>query len=265
MSILTHGSDLSLAPTLAPLLPAVGNTVAAVATHLAKAGFNAIQLDATVSGIRPRELSRRARLDLQAMIARRGLRIAGIDLFIPRQDYIDPARIDRAMAATLAGIEMAADLGRIPISLALPIDELGDDSKNALAESADGHGVTLAIHAEDQLDSLITWIQKIDQPHVRASFDPAALLDNQNNPIDTLHQCSASLGVARLSDLQRTAGLTQRCPAGDGELDLMQYRIALDLAKSRRGPVILDTRGLNQPWPSLPRSQTNWDNATFQL
>ena len=79
--------------------------------RMAEVGIPAVQLDATLSGIRPRELSPRTRKDLAALIQRQGLRLAGLDLFIPRSHYLESDRQDRAITAALAAIELAADLG----------------------------------------------------------------------------------------------------------------------------------------------------------
>ena len=158
MPILTHGSDLRLAPTLRPLVVATDGTVRAALDQVRKLGFPAVQLDATLAGIRPRELSPRARKDLAALFARNDVQIAGIDLFLPRAHYVDAQHLDRAVAATIGAIELAADLGRVTVSLSLPVSDLKDDVKSALVEAADGHGVRLAVHAEDQPDELIKWL-----------------------------------------------------------------------------------------------------------
>lgn len=267
MSILTHGSDLTLAPTVQPLVKALDGTVQTAVTRLAEWGFRAVQLDATLSGIRPRDLGVRARKDLIALLTRRGLRLAGLDLFIPRRHYVEPEHVDRAMAATLAAVTLAADLGRVPLSIALPAGEVDDGVRSALVEAADGHGIVLAIHAEDQLDRLAQWVDTVDLPALAVGLDPAALLGRDQNPVDVAHAQSKRLAVARLADVTSAAEgpAATRCPLGAGELDLLQYRLALDLATRRHGPVVLDLRGLEDPVQGAARGKKAWDKAAFTV
>ena len=131
-----------------PIVEQSGRSLKNALTKLVKSGFTSVQLDATLSGIRPRELNVRARKDLSALLTRNSMSLAGIDLFIPVAHFTDPQQVDRAMGAALATIELAADLGRVPVSTALPVGELTDDVKSALVEAADGHNVRLAIHAD---------------------------------------------------------------------------------------------------------------------
>jgi len=102
MPILTHGSDLRLAPAIKPLIAVGDGTVRSAITWARKHDFQAIQLDATLPGIRPRELGKRARKDLTALLHRQDMLLAGLDLFIPRRHYLDSDHIDRAISATQA-------------------------------------------------------------------------------------------------------------------------------------------------------------------
>lgn len=260
MAILTHGSDLRLAPTLRELVSAGDGTVRFAISRLTQAGFESVQLDATLPGLRPRELSRRARLDLSALIARHSLQAGGIDLFLPRPHFAEPAHSDRAVAATLAAIELAADLGRLPLSIALPIAQTTDDIKSALVEAADARGIRLAVHAEDQLDALLAWVAAVDLHALGAAIDPAALLARDEKPVKSTQRLGRHLAAARLSDLNAAQ---MRCPPGDGELDLQAYRITLDLAPARAGPVILDLRGLKSPYAAAAAAKSMWEKAAF--
>ncbi|MFP4146042.1 MAG: sugar phosphate isomerase/epimerase family protein [Phycisphaeraceae bacterium] len=266
MAILTHGSDLSLSPTLAPLVRQAGGTVRAALGHLDRAKFTGVQLDAALAGIRPRELSARARKDLVALFARQGLRPTGIDLFIPRKHYLDPARLDRAMTATLDAITFAADLGKLPLSLALPVAKLPGDLRHTLVEAADGVGIRLAVHAEDQLDALEKWIHEVDLPALGAAIDPAPLLARGEDPAAVLGRFGKRLTIARLSDVQLGGEAESvRGPVGEGELDVTAYRIAADIARGRTGPVVLDLRGLTAPLHAAVQARQAWEDAAFTL
>ena len=68
------------------------------------------------------------------------------------------------------------------------------------------------------------------------------------------------LAVARLSDV---TGGALRCAVGEGELELAAYRVAVDLAPSRAGPVVLDLRGVEDPIKAARAAAAAWDNAAF--
>lgn len=263
MAILTHGSDLSLAPTATPVIAQTDGTLRTALGRLAGARFTAVQIDATLAGLRPRELNTRARKDLLALIARHGMRLAGIDLFLPRRHYLDSAYIDRAMAATLAAIELAADLGRVPLSLALPVAGMTEDARGALVEAADGHSVSLAVHGEGQWEALSQWVEAVDLPALGMAIDPATLLAQQVDPVALIHQHAKRLRVARLSD--QAANSVGRCDVGQGDLDVSAYRIAVDLATARLGPVVLDLRGLANPLAAASVARDAWEGAAFSV
>ena len=265
MPVFSHGFDLTLAPTIRQIVE-ISGTVTESLGRLAAMGFDAVQLDATLSGIRPRELDRRARKDLLALMARRGVRLGGIDLLIPRRHYAEPEHQDRAMQSTLAAIELAADLGRVALSLALPVAQMQDDLKHCLVEAADGHGVRLAVHAEDQFDALEAWLCEVDLPAIGAGIDPAALLASSLDPSKAVYQTARRLVTGRLSDrsdLPEAQGT--RCAVGSGDLDVSFYRVAMDLAPHRTGPVVLDLRSVSNPLSAAAVAKTAWENAAVGM
>jgi sugar phosphate isomerase/epimerase len=259
MSIITTGSDLSLAPTIRPWVTQGQLSVKQALTQLAKFKFHAVQLDATLSGIRPRDLDQRSRKDLLAVLTRSSMQLAGLDCFIPRKDFISAENVDRAMSAALATIELAADLGRVPVSLALPVSDLASDVKSALLTAADAQGVSLAVHAEDQFEALLGWIDAVNQPILGMSMDPASLIASDEDPVSLSQQQGDKLVVGRLCDYRKDANI--RCTVGEGSLDVMSYRLMLDMAKGRRGPVVLDLRGLEFPQQAAVDGAKAWDDA----
>lgn len=274
MAILTHGSDLKLAPTIRPLVRQAGGTVRDALGRLSASGFAAVQLDAAIPGIRPRDLDRRARQDLLAMLGRSSIALAGLDLFIPRRHFILGEHLDRAISATLAAIELAADLGKVPLSLALPVKSLADSTRKTLVEAAEGRGVRLAIHAEDQLEALEAWVNALDLWSLGVAIDPAALLARAADPAAAVHRIGKRLAVARLDDVAMTgaepgaeggdesfAGV--RSFVGEGDLDLDAYRVAVDLAPGRTGPVVLDLRGIENPLAGAVAAKAAWEHAAF--
>ncbi|MCC7203458.1 MAG: TIM barrel protein [Phycisphaeraceae bacterium] len=267
MAILGHGSDLRLAPTIAPLVKAGQATVRGALDELARRGFAAAQLDAALPGIRPRDLDQRARRDLAATLTRCGITLAGLDLWIPRDHFTQPEHVDRAVAAVVAAVELAADLGRVPLSLALPAKTLSPDIRAALVEAADGRSVRLAVHAEDQLEELLAWIAQTSQSALGLGCDPAALLAMGLDPVATVQRLADHLAVARLDDWKTHTSPVdgQRAPLGQGDLDVIPYRATVDLAPHRLGPVVLDLRGLSNPLTAADAASHAWQNAAFTV
>jgi len=264
MAILGHGTDLSLSPTLGPLVRQLGGTVRSAVDRVAQLGFESVQLDATLKGIRPRELDRSGRRDLQALIRRRGAHPTGLDCFIPAWHYTSREHGDRALAATLEAIELAGDLGRLSMSLSLPVATLSADAAHAIVEAADRHDVPLAVHAPDAIDALLQWIEAVDLPVLGAGLDPAAVLGEGRDPCEVAQQLGQRLRVARLSDLQPgTGGEGIRCAVGSGQLDVAAYRVSVDLAERRPGPVVLELRGLHAPIAAAQQASETWRNAAF--
>lgn len=263
MSFITHGSDLRLAPTLAPVARQSNAGIRKTLALLGKTGFQAVQIDAALPGVRPRELSQSARADLRAVLRRAGLTPAGVDLFIPRKDYLDPDRVDHAMTATLDAIAFAADLGRIPLSLTLPIDALPPgDLADAIFAAADTTGTPIALHAETQLEKLTALLDSVDLPLVGIGIDPAALLASEQDPPGVIHALGEKLLVARLADIVDPSDpASARTAPGDGALDLMHYRVACDLAPQRKGPVVLDLRSLANPLAAAISAKRAWQAA----
>lgn len=277
MVILTHGSDMSLAPSVTALLPAAGGTLKQVIARLMPLGARQVQLDATRPGLRPRELSHRARKDLMAMLNRNSMSVAGLDLFIPRWHFRKAEHQDRAMSAAMAAMELAADLGRVPLSIALPVKDLNKEVREALVEGADGRGIRLAVHAEDQVNDLLAWMNEVDMPALGAAIDPGGLVAAGVDAAEVAHRLGKRLTVGRLSDANRSAdpdegdtvksaaSVATRCPVGRGELDVAAYRIALDIASHRAGPVVLDLRGLESPFEACVVATKAWQDAATRL
>jgi len=204
-------------------------------------------------------------------------RLAGLDLFIPRKHYLDPEQVDRAMTATIGAIELAADLGRVPVSLTLPIKRLPADLASAMVESADAHSVRLAVHAEHEPTALSDWIESVDLPALGAAIDPATLLAQSADPSRWVQRFGQRMVVARVSDLERGVGDEMedsegahavdsvRCAVGQGELDVLAYRVSLDLATGRAGPVVLDLRGLTSPMHAAQSAKRAWDDAAVSF
>ncbi len=238
---------LPLAPTLAPLGESPRPALDALVEH----GFRHVQLSAMLPGLRPRELSDSGRRDLAATLRRKSLAVSGIDLWIPPEHFVDPAQVDRAVAAVRETVELAAVLGRCPVSLTLPSPGKEETDfggvVESLADHAMRHGVDLADHA----------VEVSSLHDLGIGIDPAASLGHGQDPERQVTAHAARLISARLCDLLRS-GL--RGPVGDGQearLDVLAYRVALTTAAYSR-PVVVDARQWPDPLGGLEQTREVW-------
>jgi sugar phosphate isomerase/epimerase len=255
--MLDFGPQLSV--TLTPLIPKLGGTIHAAVQKIAPLGFRSVQLSAAQKGIRARELDKRARRDVLALLSRQGLMLSGLDLMIRHGDFLDPATQDRAVTAVIEAMELAHDFGSVPLSITLPVEKLGDDVKKALVAAADGRGVTLAVHGEHDIAALKQWTEAVDQPALGAAMDPAAVLAEGRDVPDTAVELARTLRVARLDDYATTsmASAGGRCAVGRGELDVLGYRAALSTATKLRA-IVVELRDLADPVSAAKAALSKW-------
>lgn len=248
-----HRMQAMVGVTIAPL----GNPQRAFAVIRAL-GARGAQLSATQPGMRPRELGASARRDLVATLARNELTASGVDVWIPPAHFVDPARADRAIDAVVAACEFAGELGRVPVTLELPV-AADDDSAcrarraeavAAVAAAADRHGVRIA-DAGGGADA--PW------PPVGASIDTAGSLARGSDPASDLARSGVRGVSVRISDLSRTG---MRMPPGDpgGRLDLLALRVAIELAGTGGLPVI-DARQWVEPMDGVGRALAAWGST----
>lgn len=224
---------------------------------LRASGVSAVQWPATRGGIRPRDLDASARRDLQSTLRRHELAMSGVDLWIPAEHFDDPTRVDRAVAAVEESVRFAAEFGRCPVSIRLPgtatsgAGEQGLESAiSAIGAIAERHGVLLADHA----------VPTTRRESIRVGIDPVACLAAGTDPAAVAIEHAGDVAAARLADLDR-AGL--RSPVGDpaeGRLDLLRYRVGLEVA-GLRGLVVIDPRQWSDPLAGVRRSAAAWTEA----
>jgi len=247
---------LALAPTLSPLLKQGqdADEMRRALPQLSLLGFRHVQLSATQPGLRPRDLDRSARRDLLASLRRHELRLNGLDCWIPASHFVDFNQQDRAIDSLKSVVELASDLGRVPVSVAWPThvpDQSTPSWRLDLISHADRFGVALADHA----------VPPAPRDQGGVGIDPASLLSHSLDPVASVREHGSQLSAVRLSDLDQT-GL--RCPLGstaDGRLDVEAFRAAL-LAAEFRGVITLDARQWNDPWRGITTSQTRWAAST---
>lgn len=225
------------APTLAPLV--AGGDPRAALQRISDSGFRHVQLSAALPGMRPRDLDRSARRDLLARLRRIELTVSGLDLWIPEEHYTAPEHADRAAAAIMDAIELAADLGRVPLSVRLP-DGVDDHVAREWRGRAETCGVSIADHSPT--------------PHALLSsgVDPALLLAAGLSPAS--HTSNApNLAAARFSDYRDES----RVAPGAGRLDVLAYQVAL-VSRGFDAPVALDLRRVATPATALETGRNAW-------
>jgi sugar phosphate isomerase/epimerase len=204
----------------------------------ASLGVRSLHLDASAPGVRARELDRSARRDLASTLRRNGLAFTGVDLWIPPEQYAEPATADRALAALLGAADLASELGgllgaRAPVvSVTLPAAYTGIGE---IATRADAAGVLIEDFGADGGDE--------SRPAmVRPGVDTGRLLMLGEPPGKTYARLARRLGSLRLNDADDTG----RRPMGSGRLDLAML-LALHGTLTSDLPIVTDLRGLEHP------------------
>lgn len=233
-----------------------GARVRAMLAWLSKSGARAVRIDATAAGIRPRELDRSGRRDLGALLRRSELVFAGVDLFIPPEQFLKPDAADRAVSAVLGAIDLAADLSQLAIgaivtrlissspssvSIVLPTT-LAPDMLAAINDHATSRSVRLANHAWP-----IHEAASGGDEYIGIGLDPATAFASGSDPVSIAAQLGRRLVCARLSDLAgaSTIGASRVVP-GTGRLDLNAYLATLSTI-GYESHAVLDLTGLRDP------------------
>jgi sugar phosphate isomerase/epimerase len=241
-----------LSVALAPFDGSPKQTMAwAVSEH-----FRCVQLPATRAGLRPRDLDRSARRDLAAALARLELRLSGLDLWIPPDHFIEDETADRAVDATAATIDLAEDLGRVPISFMAPTGPDAAAVLQMLSAQAERQGVTLIDFTAAPVDGAEGASAVEQWASVRPGVDPALVLAAGQDPAERVVVLGADLGQVRLSDWDGQ----QRVPVGQGRLDPARLRAMLSVI-GHTAPIVVDPRTLPDPGAAVRQAVRAWEQA----
>lgn len=235
---------------LAPTVASLGTDLRATCDRLHREGWQAVQLSAAMAGTRPRDLGSSARRDLLATLRRVELVAAGMDLWIPREHYLDASTIDRVVATIDAACSLAADLGVTTLSVQLPEPETMESAAcEAIQTSAARRGVILADHR----------MKAVLSESNGAGLDPAACFATEYDPVEAAIELGTRLVAPRLSDLLST-GLRGPVGSAGGRLNVTAYRAAV-VTVAPQWPVVLDLRQLPSPWDALETGRQAWQAA----
>lgn len=249
---MSQRTQSALSVTIAPLgLP--GEAMA----WASAAGLRGVQLSVTGGGLRPRDLGPSARRDLRATLTRLELSPSGIDALVPASHFLDPATAERAVDAVQGACALAADLGRVPVTVQLPAAD--DESTRArrdaavalLAAAADRVGVALADLGGG---AMAPW------PPIGVAVDPAAVLGDGGDPAASVARAGARLAGVRVVDLLRSGMRGPVGVSGASRLDVLAYRVAVDVAGYGGLPVV-DCRQWDDPRAGTLDSVAAWQRA----
>lgn len=245
-------SQMPLSVTVAPLGPP-----AEAMAWASAAGLRGVQLGVTGAGLRPRDLGPSARRDLRATLTRLELVASGLDALVPAAHFLDPATVERAVDAVEGACALAAELGRVPVTVQLPT--AADDEQRArrrdvvvrLAAAADRMGVSIAD---------LAGAPDAPWPPVGIAIDPAAVLAGGGDPSAEVSRAGPRLAAVRVVDLLRSGMRGPIGRPGESRLDVLAFRVAVEVGGFRGLPVI-DCRQWADPREGVSQSVGAWRAA----
>lgn len=240
-------------PPLAATIEPLGDDPRAAIAAVRAMGYRAVQLSATQPGMRPRELDAGARRGLRSALARDGLACGGIDAWIPPSHLVEPAQVDRALAALEGACGLAADLGRCVVCTALPRD-VSPEVLQEVVRMADRHGVRIADFSGDSPGV------GVPREVVGVGVDPAAMIGAGIEPAARVAALGRDVAAARVVDLLDSG---MRGPPGErsgARLDLPAFAAALALSGANP-PCCADARQWADPAGGLRASLSRWCGA----
>jgi len=254
----------SLTEALPPLAAAIEPLGASPRTSIELAcsmGYRSVQISATQLGTRPRELDAGDRRGLRGMLSRLGAVCGGIDLWIPPTHFAEPSHMDRAMSALDGACGLAADLGRCVVCVSLPL-ELGPEVWQAIAASADRHGVRIADFAVRTGHGA----PRADVPRelIGTGVDPAALIAAGIEPAMHAASLGRHVAAARIVDLLASG---MRGPPGEpsgARLDLAAFAASLALGGAAP-PCCADARQWVDARGGLAATLARWSGTADPL
>ncbi len=155
-------------------------------------GCRGVQISAGQPGSRPSDLSDSGRRDLLAAARRHELKITGDDAWVRTEDLLDKERVDSALSATMSAMQMAADLGCIPISLKLPREEEAREIVHAIMTTAERIGVAVLDHGVPVFAG---------EPPLGVGIDAPSWLASGKDVMPGIQEAGERLGAVRLADL----------------------------------------------------------------
>ncbi len=251
--------DIPIYPVLAPMISSFPVHPRKAIDVLSSQSWRGIQIDARAEGTRPSQLGISARRDLAGLVHRKGMVLAGLDLWLPERAFLDADTIERAVDRTVECIDLAADLGNCPISMLLPKQGVSSELDSALEvilAKAGQRDVRIADHSKDA-----PGMEPVHGQSHGLGLDPASLLMAGEDPAAAVLAWGGRLASARLVDLTSEGIRTVPSLGGRGQLDLISYKISLGLNPGGRC-VVVDLRDSPDPLQGLVQAGQAWESAS---
>ena len=236
-----HAIALNLSLSISGLtIPDARERLTSAAEAAARAQIPALHLDATLPGIRPRELDRSARRDLLAIVKRHNVSLTGCDLFIPPTHFTSPQHQQRAADAVRQAIAFAAELRSLGALAAMVCIETVAPAEKQPGAALDATPLLteLVTHARDHGVTLCDCTS--DTSPLARGLDIAAILARNEDPAAAI--LTHKPACLRLADWNGRA----RVPFGEGRADAT----AISATASVAAPTalgIFDFRGVRLP------------------
>lgn len=237
---------LSLALTGLPI-PDARERLTSAAEAAAHAGIPALHLDATLPGIRPRELDRSARRDLVAIVKRHNVSLTGCDLFIPPTHFTSPQHQQRAADAVRQAIVFAAELRTLGATAAVVCIETAEPAAKPTESTVNSASLLsdLVSHARDHGVTLCDCTS--DTSPLARGLDIAAILARNEDPAAAI--LTHKPACLRLADWDGRA----RVAFGEGRADATAISATVSVA-APAALGIFDFRGTRLDGPTAIRA-----------
>jgi L-ribulose-5-phosphate 3-epimerase len=225
-------------PGIGVVLDSFGRPVKESLQAASRLGLRQIELPATSGEVSPEVLSHSGRRHLLRHMDGLGLELSALGGDLGGARFSESSSIEQRLDQTRRIIEMAADL-RVPVMTT----HLGRFDKRSLegggltavvrelADAADRTGTFVAFETggADPAD-MASLLKEIDCEWLGFCYDPASLLIDGYDPIESVEPTAGRILVARARDAvsgsERRPG--RETPLGYGEVDLARYLAALD-------------------------------------
>lgn len=271
----TDDSRARLGLTLAPLAtdPREGLRL------IAGSGLPGVQVSAGQAGTRPRDLDGSGRRDLIVAVRRLELEVVGVDAWLDPATLLDPERVDAAVSASLEAIQLAHDLGRVPVSTRLP-EEGAESAIEAMLARASRLGVRLVDHGVPPRGREVRALENDREAGGLVLPDPVETSVQPSNPVgsqaieglgigidppawlvgglDCIDAAARGASAVRLADLSRDG---MRIPVGDpdGRIDGLTLVVTARTGGFEGMPVI-DARRWPDPIAGVRRTVATLSN-----
>jgi sugar phosphate isomerase/epimerase len=216
----------------------------------ARLGAKGVVIDA-IGELGPERLSETGRRELRYLL--RSLDLGLIALHLPTrrpfdtndqiEDRLRRAEGAFAMAFELGSALVLARVGDVPPDAESPARQTFVTALRALGRRADHRGVRLAIETgPDSGEVMRPFLDGLDELGLAASIDPAALIQNGNDPLVTTRSLGPWVAHAYAGNASSTvvSGIARRSGRPSGGLDWEEYLGSLEE---------IDYRGYLTVWP----------------